>query len=80
MIAHYILLGAVTLVFLGGFVLAVVGAAKAVDGDIDNGVPLLILALFVVGIGAGCIAGIAYHDDGPACRLTPSSIVESPRG
>lgn len=69
----------VLLVALGLFVLLGFGlVALGLFGnrDDDASFALASAGLIVAALACGCIAAIAYHSDGPACRLSPSSLVE----
>lgn len=67
-----VLLVAVCLFVLLGFGVVAIG----VWINDENTPAVVFVGLVVAALATGCIAGIAYHSDGPACRLAPSSLVE----
>ncbi len=77
-VAVCMLLAALGLCFIGGVVLVAVGVWAAFQAGSDDTSPVAVLLGLALGVASvGCIAGVAYHDDPPSCRLSPSSLVES---
>ncbi len=73
MIASHLLLGAVALFVLGGFVLAAVGAWHTFRGN-DEAVAI-VAGLLIAALGTRALHGLA-KDDVPSCHLAPASVVE----
>lgn len=72
-----ILLCALVLCLIGALILVAIGTLACIDDDETGSLLTLGVVLSLV-FFLGCIAGVAYHDDGQVCRLAPSSLVEKP--